>query len=166
MNNKKKFKINIGQLSLLAILATSFTKRDDEQEFKPWAESLRPDIVNSKAFGELVEDGLVDEKGVPTQAGMKLVLNGTSFTPNLEILAKSDFSAAVKMIVTGYDALKEKVAATETGQIMPKRNENGEWEDTRLVSKLLEIQAWIGQVTATYTASLQPTPAPKKAAKA
>lgn len=169
----KSNKIHIGQLAVLAItaLATMPKKGTDEELFRDWALGMLVEEPDETTLSELLERKLIkeidNEPGyMPTQFGMKLVLNGCSPTPNFSRLAESDFGIALKMLFTAFEALRKRVAETETKQIMPKRLEDGSWGDTQLVTNLHALKAWIEDVTKEYTASLETQPATKAAAKA
>lgn len=160
--------INIGELALLAIISTSRTERPDEEPFKPWAAGLIPEIEESAQYETLREKKLIDDQGEVTNAGFKLLLNGTSYNPNFKKLATSDFNTAAKMFFTAKDALEQFVANSETGQIVPKK-------DTVLVEAFLSVANWIDNITETYQNSLKEekesvvvakTTKPKAAAKA
>lgn len=154
--------INLLQLTVLTCAAiASSPKEEQEQQFQEWADATLASLPVS-VLEEMHEKRLLEQDARPTAAGMKLALNGCSFTPNFKLLAESDFNTAIKMLFTGQEALVAKVSQSETGEIMPKKNANGEWENTQMCDNLLKIADWIYGVTTTYRQSLQPATTTKK----
>lgn len=148
-------KINFVQLIALALAAVAYSPKDDEAEFSDWADATLASLPQT-SIETLYDERLIDEKGTPTSAGMKLLLNGCSFTPNFQRLAQGDFSTAIKMVFEGQKALAEKVANQEIKQIVPRKDADGGWVDTRMCDSLLATRDWIDQVTSEYRASLMP----------
>ena len=168
MDNKveNKNRLNIAESMVLTLLALAHKGRDTEEEYKPWAVALAPEVIGTAAYNRLLELKMIDNEGVPTSFGMKLVLNGTSPTPNFKALAESEFNVALRMFFTSQGALQEGVAKSEKGEIVPKVAPDGNWVDTRLCDNLLAVRDWINAVTQTYQNSLVPTEKPvAKAAK-
>ena len=150
-------KINITELAMLALAALAFSPKGDEEVAQSdWADATLRSLPSDLLY-TLVDKHLMTEEGRCTGAGMKLLLNGLSFTPNFKNLAESDFSTAVKMLFEGQKGMAEVVDRSESKQIVPKKNSDGTWVDTRMCDSLLGVRNWIDNVTTTYQASLVPT---------
>lgn len=155
MSNYKK--INILQLTALALTALAYSpKGEEEEKAQEWADATIGSL-SQEIFDQLYENELIDEKGAPTPSGMKLLLNGLSHTPDFGRLANGDFSVAAKMLFTGQEALANKVKQNPGGQVVPKKNADGSWADTRMVTSLLAIGDWINSVTTEYRTSITTT---------
>lgn len=155
-------KINLVELIALTLAAVASSPKDEmEKEQQDWADATMSSLPQA-IFEALYEKKLLDQNGRPTPAGMKLVLNGCSFTPNFKALAEGDFGTALKMFFTGHAALVPKVAESETGEIMPKRDESGNWVNTEMCDNLVGVSNWILQVTETYRGASAPLKKTKK----
>jgi hypothetical protein len=106
--NRISPKITVGQALLLKalFLQENANEADElETEFAQTTIDLFKSTAAQAAISELKTKGYVDADGKITAYGKKLVMVGTSPTPNLQLIARGDIGASFKMVTVAVTEL-------------------------------------------------------------
>jgi len=158
--------INFAHILVLTMTAlASSPKGDDEESLRQYAiDNLEYIPGHDDIIEELIERELLEVNEATgayniTPYGFKYILNAKFPNPNFKMLANSDFSVAVRMMISGQEALEGFVEKSESKQIVPKK-------DDRLVTTILKIGDWCYDVTEQYRNDKSKTAAKKPSKKA
>lgn len=116
--NRVSPKITVGQALLLKALFLQENANESDEletEFAQTTLELFKSTAAQAAIAELKQKGYVDTDGKITAYGKKLVMVGTSPTPNLQLIARADIGASFKMVTVAVTELVNTHKILENG---------------------------------------------------